>query len=386
MALFRLPRLRPVTSTIEAVRERLTRRGHRSAGQGCYRRLAIDPLEERVLLSVSPVNVDDRLVSDGPGDVQYTTPGRSLAVDHDGDFVVVWSRSDDLVERDPMTGDPILDPDGEPIPIIDPNTGFPPMDPETGYALTDYNVYARYYTDEVQRVILPQSVLEADPGDNYVTFSLAYGGPEVQKISISATYEPFVYGMLGFAGQESLYGTFAMDFDADGSGTIDLGETTGDVFYDERYSPKINARGIEDALRQLDLDLGGGTALADVKVEALNAFEFLVNFSETTSGQDQPQLTVNNIDFFSGFLPAVEITTISEQIIIADIRIGNRFRPPKGSTSLNRPSGWVRSRIHRKLAKRSSMALRNTTKRAKNTGIWITMGRQPPMGLTLCSL
>ena len=63
-----------------------------------------------------------------------------------------------------------------------------------------------------------------------------------------------------------------------------------------------------------------------------------------------------------------------------------RMFSPNGRTSLNRFSGVERSAIHRNEEKRSSMAPRSTTNRAKNTGIWISMGRQPPIGLILCSL
>ena len=214
----RLSKLRCIGSTLEAVCDRFARRGHRSVEQRAYRHLLIDPLEARELLSVSPMNVVDRMVTEGPGAYQVTNPARSIAVDHDGDFVVVWTRMDELVERDPLTGNPILDPlTGDPIPILDPNTGLPPVDPETGLALTDSNIYARYYTDEVQRITIPESVFEnINPSTNrYGTFSLAYGGPEVQKISISATYEPFV------TYQWSISGTFTLGFDVNGNGVID---------------------------------------------------------------------------------------------------------------------------------------------------------------------
>ncbi|NQU25292.1 MAG: hypothetical protein HQ567_28745 [Candidatus Nealsonbacteria bacterium] len=218
MSLLRLPKLRPIASTIKTVRERFTRHGRRSAHNTANRRLRIDPLEERQLLSVSPMNVDDRMVTEGAGASQFTNPAASIAVDGDGDFVVVWTRFDDLVERDPLTGDAILDPDtGEPIPILDPTTGLPPVDPITGDPLSDANIYARYYTDEVQRITLPESVLEnTGPGNvPFGTFSLAYGGPEVQKISLSATYEPFTFF------QQTIGGTFTLGFDANGNGAID---------------------------------------------------------------------------------------------------------------------------------------------------------------------
>jgi len=218
MSFARWPKLRRIASTLETVGDRFARHQRRKLKPRPFRHLLIDPLEARELLSVSPMNVDDRMVTEGPGTAQVTNPARSLAVDHDGDFVVVWTRADELVERDPLTGDPILDPlTGEPIPILDPITGLPPVDPETGLPMTDANIYARYYTDEVQRITIPESVFEnIDPDNNiYGTFSLAYGGPEVQKIEVSATYEPFVFS------QGLISGTFTLGFDINGNGVID---------------------------------------------------------------------------------------------------------------------------------------------------------------------
>jgi len=227
----RLSTLRRIASTVETVCDRFIRRQRQEVTHRAFRHLLIDPLEARELLSVSAMNVDDRMVTEGPGTAQVTNPGRSLAVDHDGDFVVVWTCRDELVERDPLTGEPILDPlTGEPIPIVqrdpltgdpilDPLTGepLPVVDPETGLPMTDANIYARYYTDEVQRITIPESVFEnIDPSTNrYGTFSLAYGGPEVQKISISATYEPFVFF------QSTISGTITLGFDVNGNGVID---------------------------------------------------------------------------------------------------------------------------------------------------------------------
>ena len=61
----------------------------------------IDPLEVRTLLTVGPLNVSDMLVSQpisttqvSPSAVQATNPGRSLAVNPNGDFVVVWTRQE----------------------------------------------------------------------------------------------------------------------------------------------------------------------------------------------------------------------------------------------------------------------------------------------------
>ena len=56
--------------------------------------------------------------------------GKSVATDNNGDFVVVWQQND-------------------PVGVTDPTTGQP---------MTDANIYARYYTDAVQRIDLPTGV------------------------------------------------------------------------------------------------------------------------------------------------------------------------------------------------------------------------------------
>ncbi|NLE40112.1 MAG: hypothetical protein GX621_19020, partial [Pirellulaceae bacterium] len=175
MSIFRLPQLRNLASGVDRIRDRfLGRRADASVTERAFRRLAVDALEERHLLSVSPMGPVDHLVNQSFwGDAtdtsslwhNYTTMGQSVAVDHDGDFVVTWTRYDL---------------------VVDPNTGEFVIDPKTGEYMTDANIYARYFTDETQRVTLPDALgVDNVPGNFFSTFSLRVGGNEIQKISFS---------------------------------------------------------------------------------------------------------------------------------------------------------------------------------------------------------
>ena len=66
------------------------------------------------------------------------------------------------------------------------------IDPATGQDMTDDNIYARYYTDAVQRIDLPTGLS---------SFGLAYNGNEIQKLSVSLI-QPYT------AGHVNVNGTF----------------------------------------------------------------------------------------------------------------------------------------------------------------------------------
>ena len=73
------------------------KRSHsKKAQERTGRRLVFDPLEERKLLSISPVNVLDTLVTQQVSTSQTTLAGQSVATDHHGDFVVTWTRNDTI--------------------------------------------------------------------------------------------------------------------------------------------------------------------------------------------------------------------------------------------------------------------------------------------------
>jgi hypothetical protein len=112
-----------------------------------YRRLTVDPLEERQLLSLTVADYQDILVTESYSTSQQTLAGQSTAVDNDGDFVVVWTRQDTV------------------------NWG-----PNNSNTTLDLNVYARYFTDEVQRITLPDGVLTDNNPGTTGTITLRYPG------------------------------------------------------------------------------------------------------------------------------------------------------------------------------------------------------------------
>ena len=207
MSLLRSPKLRSLRSRLASIRDRFGGKSGRGATPRKHRPLAVDPLEERVLLSVAPADWDDVLVNQiTTTEQQGTVHANSVAVDHDGDFVVAWTRYDE---------------------VLDPTSGLPIIDIDSGEPMLDANVYARYFTDDVQRLTLPDALI-ADGNDDGMggSFSLIYGGNEIQKISITATNPPWGYG------ENSISAWVTLSFDVDGNGFIIPGETVS-VNFDE---------------------------------------------------------------------------------------------------------------------------------------------------------
>ena len=94
MSLLRFANLRTIRSTIETLGGRFRRKADPGVRPLKTRRLLVDPLEERTLLSVSPADwaatqINQSVIDYLPGN--GTIAGQSIAVDNDGDFVVVWT-------------------------------------------------------------------------------------------------------------------------------------------------------------------------------------------------------------------------------------------------------------------------------------------------------
>ncbi|MBN1588420.1 MAG: hypothetical protein JW888_02795, partial [Pirellulales bacterium] len=265
-----------------------------------FRRLVVDPLEARQLLSVSPMGPNDQLVNQSyVGDLadayevwdQDTLSGQSVAVDDDGDFVVTWTRYDL---------------------VIDPDTGDYVIDPITGFELVESNVYARYFTDEVQRVALPTELgVDNVAGSAYGKFSLTVGGNEVQKLTITSSPEPY-WPEYYFA---EVSGTFSVGFDVNGNGSIGPGERFT-MIYDE-----LTIQANEDMMQAGLRGLGG--ALADVEVAAIAPNEFYIYFGDQSGGVDQPEIYIDPAftSWTTGFYPAAMISTVNEPVTIANIPV-----------------------------------------------------------------
>ncbi len=320
MSLLRLPKFRGLTSTLDGVRNRFSGRTPQSLRERVERRLLIDPLEERQLLSLTPANYDDirveapltreldipeitaatyqGLIDQGyvwqtkPVDylryneTQYTEEQQSVAIDDDGDFVVTWTSYDYIAVT---------------LPGQTANTVEVLFD-SSGAAVTEANIYARYFTDEVQELVLPEDVLDDNVAGQYATMSLTYGGDEVQKITLTSGYQPGTSGSL-------ISGQYTLGVDTGGGVIV---PTT--VNYDETAP-------MGDNVEELRYALSGIPGLGDVVVEAINAHEFLIHFEGDVSGQNVPELTVTDTSGLSGFLPTVLVETVNEPVVLNNILI-----------------------------------------------------------------
>ena len=175
-------------------------RPRRKSKQQGFRRLVLDPLEDRMLLSVSPLTSDAILINQTFGQSISTTVGKAVATADNGDFVATWSKSDNL-----------LDAAGNPITV-------------NGSPLTQSDVWARYFTQEVQRITLPSEIaVNNDDDPNTVgRFSLTYNTQTIQEITFSAgtapTYDPIITDI------GPMQGNYTLWFDANNNGKVDSGE------------------------------------------------------------------------------------------------------------------------------------------------------------------
>ncbi len=287
MSPIRLPKLQDVTSKIAQLRGR--RRSHskvRSQRPMKHRSLAFDPLEERQLLSLSAVDYQDVLVNEtyNASGTLNMVAGQSIAVDNDGDFVVVWARQDTVT-----------------------------WGSNNSKTMQDWNIYARYFTDEVQRVTVPSETLEDTNSSLTGTITLRYGGTSaIQKISFTAAYEPNTPKY----SQELINRAFTLSFNG----------VQGTFVFNESLGAEANAANLEMFLQGLG---AGAEALNNATVTAISPTEFTVEFdaieSLVQSDQLQPLITwvgtVTNAATDSGFLPAVTVERVREPILIHDIPV-----------------------------------------------------------------
>jgi len=240
-----------------------------------YERLQLESLEARQMMTIAPQDVIDQAVTLPPGGVvdQYDRSANTVAIDNDGDFVTTWTR-----------------------------TGFA-TDPITGKSVQDTNIFARYFTDEVQRITLPGSAVGGG-------ISLTHMGQNVlQKISITGT------GNVPFGGiPDQIEGTFVLGMDVDEDGTIGEFEQVtvglGDAF------------GMQAALRSL------GGPLSEVQVQAVGDSGYYLSFpAEALSGSGfKKVVVVDYMGLSGGYLPTADITTVSQPVTLADPLTGGAIR------------------------------------------------------------
>lgn len=282
MSLLRMPKFQRIGSSWESVMDFFSGRSRRRASSGRKnRRLVIDSLEERMLLTIAANMTSDQLVNQTTGS-QTTAdlstynmstginPGtQAVASDNNGDFVVVWTRTDSVADPD-----------------------------HPGNFVQDQNIYARYYTDEVQRIVLPSSAAK---------FSLTYGGNAIEKISFSLTIP------VGGTQEDPIQGTFKLGCDLNGNGTLQANEITNSITFNEPTSSSGYAS-VANLLQSKLQALGG--VMADVTVQALNSHDYQVNFGPDSQGQPMAPIAVVNPAWTSGFLPAATVSYVRQPINI----------------------------------------------------------------------
>jgi hypothetical protein len=339
MSFMRLPKFQRVGSSWESIVDFFTGKKNRRAkgGHNKNRRLMLDPLEERMLLSLSVGNLHDQFVNQSliqissmidpqtnlPIGLQDSTTigstvaGRSVAAAHNGDFVTVWTQNNY---------------------VIDPATGSYYTDPATGNVITDSNIYARYFTDEVQRITLPAGSTK---------FSLVYGGNMTQKITFSSQSSTSV-------ALPDIQGVFKLAFDMNNDGLInnpaDLTtfnpnlpvEVTKAIDFNELYYSIGSAYGNYDpatAMQEALRSLGG--IMADVKVAALSPRELQVEFGDASqnffvaqamAGGQMPKLRIIEPAWVSD---STVVTGYTVDIVRQPTLIGNSIGIPLITVSSN---------------------------------------------------
>jgi hypothetical protein len=340
--------------------EQLWLRPRGRKAQHAFRSLRLDPLEERTLLSLTPgaiqnmlVNQPLRIISESAGGLQTTqvslgTPtasnsapaptgpgnqyqlpivatasaGRSTAADGSGDFVVAWMQEDPVYATNP--NGTLVKVNGEPV--------------ATGVAVA--NVYARYFTDEVQQLVLPAATLDNPVAGQYATYSLLAGGGPLgggsELITISQSYLPSTAPGIVATGPVTTFanlpvvGSFTLTFKDPVSGVT---ETTGTINFNEdnfdSSSPALNpAKVLQSALNAL-----GGVA-ANCQVEEINSTEYEVDFNAASYAagtiHDMANLpllylTPGSSNFTAagdgGFMPTVQVTWVQQPVVMTGIPV-----------------------------------------------------------------
>lgn len=268
------------------------------------RHLSIDPLEERQMLSITPgtateltINEFDprTLGSDSNGNaykISITTTGdESMSAADNGDFVMTWTQVEPLWIRD-----------ANGVQITDAYGYYVAYEDQYGNAMYESNVYARYFTDEVQRLVLPNALTTDNAKDGVMgEFQIRYGGNEVQRLSFfSATsdYATPITAEIEIGG-----------FDVTGDGNKNWVRFK----YDETLGALENANNLRERLDSM------GEYFKGITVTPVNSREFDIEFNNSHwSNEDVPELQINwNSSTVNGFLASALVSTISEPVNIS---------------------------------------------------------------------
>ena len=243
--------------------------------------LAIDPLESRCLLSVAPATLSAVIVNQTYGAAQSSNTAHSVAVDNAGDFVVTWTSTGSFTDA-------------------------------AGTAFPVTNVEARYFTNTVQQVNLPTSLVTTT-GTKQTYFSLKYDDQTVEQISVTGEAQaPSGDPTAPFS--TDIQGTFNLFYNATGKdtqGQMDptvTGGTQSDtltVDYDETatYANGVEVTGPQVASQEIQQWLNAftpqpanaaagfaGSDATHATVNAIDPHTFVVDYGQATEGLDQSAL------------------------------------------------------------------------------------------------
>ena len=237
------------------------------------KKLFVDQLEERQMLSLTVATTENLLVNTSWQDIRG-----DVAVDSNnaGDVVVAWTAADRLNNPDYDSTDPTSN-----MYLVDANGAY----------VEDLNVYARYLTDEVQIITIPEELVPGatlDDGGKVQSgsFELIYNAYETQRFSIFtsnfAQADPDVYSTTN--SQSVFY-----------LGLYAEGELTWILYrYDSSLLPSDNAANRQEAIRNIP-----GKEYQDVVVSAYSETDFDVTFfGENWAGYDLTDIRVSN-DYYS---------------------------------------------------------------------------------------
>ena len=280
------------------------------------RRLHLDPLEERQLLAVNVVMPQEQMLtslsphssptisgntfyinsSNSYGGAEYTETvwgNDYMASNNQGDTVITWTQND-YVYRMNANGEFYYE-NGEKVRLTD----------QFGNFYDDYNVYAQYLTDQVDRVSIPMELLNDNISGINGSFKMVYAPNEMQRLSIKTVTE--ANGTMMGTGSNVVIDFEIGGVDMNQDGVPDFFPVAG--FNEGTNSPAQNAKLIENALREI---------YPDITVTAESSKDFLITFGDSCIGQNMPEIEVRNVYVRSGSYPGIAMSTVSEPIVLTN--------------------------------------------------------------------
>lgn len=294
-----------------------------------HRALHLDTLEARELLAVGVTTPYDIPVSQlDYRSVLVDITGRTIAQpaivagnsqstggSNNGDVVMTWTVEEPVWIRD-WSGTVQTNPNyGQPIPLAAGGaygmTGDyqPYRNAQTGEIIWESNIYARYLTNEVQRITLPDSFNDVVAGGSrYNNFTLQYG-TTIQKLNFTTSNAP-EYNTT--SSNVPIRSTAAMSFSFPANG-LSAASVTGYFTYNETLGADVNAKLLQIAIR------GMGNYTSDVIVTATSAREFHIEFPNAYWKENvAPEIVINSAPL-TGFLAAATISTLQRPVVVGNI-------------------------------------------------------------------